>query len=112
MHPLADMPRVILGPPVKAQRAANRATIGRLRDNRIAATTLRRYLHAVSLFHFWLQFVGHALADDYEELDRQLQEYIEVLWEEGEPRALACDVLSGHSIYFAPDGSSPVPGSC
>ena len=76
-------------------RREARATLGKLRHNRIAPKTLTRYTHAVAAFSTWLMaYVGHE-ANSAEELDAQVGWYIEHLWEEGESRSLAGDCISG-----------------
>ena len=89
------MTKVILSRPTGAHRATLRSKLGRLQDNRIAITTTRRYVNAVSSFWFWLSGERRELAISYDDLDRQLVDFLEYLWQEGEPRSTAADCLSG-----------------
>ena len=44
------MPRLVLGLKEKADRQAQRAAVGTLRDNRVSQRTFQRYVVAVSMF--------------------------------------------------------------
>ena len=72
-----------------------RANKGRLRDARVNAKTLKRYVLAVSRFWNWLIANNMPLALTYEELDGQICNWIEVLWEEGESKSYGNDTASG-----------------
>ena len=58
-------PKLILGAPTRAQRAAHRQALGLLRDRRIGQATFSRYVYAAGLFHmFVLTHFGH-LAESF-----------------------------------------------
>ena len=57
--------------------------------------TLNKYVKAVTCFVWWLAQMGMSEAGDYELLDRQLCDFLEYIWECGESKGLAGDVLSG-----------------
>jgi hypothetical protein len=92
--------RKILDVADKAARAAQRQQAGALRDNRVCEGTLRRYHRAVHLFVLWISMMGFQPAPDYEQLDNQLCLYLEALWQEGESKGLANDVLSGAQHFL------------
>ena len=79
----------------KRERADARKAIGRLGDQRVKPTTLKRYRYAAAHFTAWLELWKFRLALTFEEMDQQLIFYIENLWEEGEAKGLAGDTLSG-----------------
>ena len=61
--------------------------------------TLKRYNLATQWFMAWLLLVGYSAASSYDELDMQLAEYLEFLWESGQRYNLAGDTLSGISHH-------------
>ena len=82
-------------PRSKGQRVAERQILGRLRDLLVSPRTLDRYKLAVRTY---LRFLGesrHRLPTSMDALDRSLEVYIESLWELGESKSLASDLLSG-----------------
>ena len=84
-----------------AGRKAERARLGRLRDLKVGVHARQRYYKAVGLF---LQTLGAwhiPLAATFEELDRQLEEYIDMLWSEGMSKDLAADTLSGTQHFLS-----------
>ncbi len=87
--------RQVLAPADKASRIAHRHEVGKLRDNRIAASTLQRYTKAVQSFENWRLTIQLPEAETYEQLDLQIGWFLERCWEDGESRALAADVISG-----------------
>ena len=60
----------------------------------IQPATLRRYETAMKHFLEFLRWNGYTLPSGYEEVDRLASLYVEELWEEGDSRYLAQDVLS------------------
>ena len=84
----------------KAERAVARQAIGRLWDQKISAKALARYQLAASRFHDWVMALNLGLANTMEEMERQLCQYLEELWEEGESKGLAGDTLSGVSHFL------------
>ena len=96
---------LIAVPPRKRQatrepaRVAVRQRLGRLSDLRVTARTFNRYVRSAARFLEWAQQAGHGgLAADDAALEHQLCEYIEELWQEGEGRSAATDVMS--SVCF------------
>lgn len=92
----------------RSERAAARAKIGRLRDARIAKRTLGRYTTAVAWFEAWRKAAGLRQAQGLAELDAQLADFIETLWEEGEPKGLAADALCGAQHFLESRRCFPV----
>ena len=79
----------------KAERRAARKLLGPLRSRKVSAAVKKRYHEAVALFLAWLQSEGKKLPQHEEDLDEEVQDYAETLWEEGEPKKLLADLLSG-----------------
>ena len=75
-------------------RKARRQQLGRLKNLVIQPATLRRYETAMKHFLEFLRWNGYTLPSGYEEVDRLASLYVEELWEEGDSRYLAQDVLS------------------
>ena len=93
----------------RVQRQQRRASLGTLKSLVIQPTTLTRYTHAFRLF---LQYLAHQraqLASTRQQLDHQVEDYLEHLWEEGESLSLAGDTLSGIQ-HFQPDCKRHLPG--
>ena len=86
--------RVVAGA-TAAERRRLRATIGTLRDLRVGKGVQRRYKAAVSFFLWYCWAAFGRLADNYEELDRFAVCFIHAAWQEGEPRSVVADTLSG-----------------
>ena len=84
----------------REDRRSERANFGRLSDRRVNDRTRNRYYSAVDGFMQWLRLwqLGHAAT--WEELEWQLMEYLETLWQEGESKGLANDTLSGVSLFL------------
>ena len=87
------MPRPGCRPPAPSARQR------RLRELLVERKTLQRYELAVGWFMQWCLLVGLGTAQNFEELDWQLSEYLEFLWEQDQRRGLAGDTLSGVSHY-------------
>jgi hypothetical protein len=84
----------------RTERANERAAIGRLSANRVSERTRQRYLIAAEQFLAWVRGHGLPHASTWEELEWQLTEYVEYLWETGETKGLANDTLSGVSHFL------------
>ena len=76
-------------------RVTERKRAGRLRDNLVEVRTLNKYVKAVTCFIWWLAQMGTGHASGFELLDHQLCDFLEYIWECGESKGLAGDVLSG-----------------
>ena len=72
-----------------------RARGRRLNELLIEKRTLSKYNLATQWFLHWLGMVGFAVASTYDQLEFQLSEYLEFLWEAGQRYNLAGDTLSG-----------------
>ena len=79
----------------RERRVQQRHTVGRLRDNLIEKRTLERYVKAATFFSWWLMQMTLPPASDYEQLDLQLCNFLEYVWQCGESKGLAGDTLSG-----------------
>ena len=87
--------RRVLGWRSQAQRKQARQKLGSLRYNRVKGTTIPRYLFAVGEFLLWLNLWVIPLACSMQEMDHQLQDFLEYLWESGSSKGVANDALSG-----------------
>ena len=79
----------------RAGRAAQRRRDGPLRQKRLQPATQKRYLVAARWFLWWLHIYSLPYSDSVQELGSQLSSFIEYLYESGEHRGLAGDVISG-----------------
>ena len=79
----------------KGARRAQRKQIGRLTDNRVQPRTRQRYREAVAKYMKWLEVEGKEMPSEPSEVEETVCDYIEDLWESGETRRWAGDVLSG-----------------
>lgn len=98
---LDNMTRVkqVLAKASKNARKKERQHLGPLRDLVVQPSTAKRYRHAVSSFFLWCQSLSHVLPSSLVEFDLLVADYINALWEEGEGRSLAANVLSGLQHY-------------
>jgi hypothetical protein len=92
--------RQVLGKVTRAARAEVRQDAGKLRDNRVNAKTLQRYTAACIMFQWWLFGNRSDYASTWDELDVQLCAFLESLWEDGESKGIANDVLSGTQHFL------------
>ena len=90
----------ILAAATKADRAAARQAVGSLRNLFVSPhTLLYRYKPACAAFFAWLAAEQQCLAPTVVGIDIQVASYISFLWDEGEGRNAAGDILSGLSHY-------------
>ena len=80
-------------------RKAARQRLGKLRDLTIAPKTRIRYDRAVGAFFKWCELAEVDQFEENAELIDLTEEFVEMAWEEGEPRATACDTLCGLQFY-------------
>ena len=102
--------RAFVAPKSRGARKALRARIGPLRLAKVAPKTLARYATAAHCFYRFAILMFGMVAANWDELDGQLQYYIETLWTEGESRSLAGDTLSG--VQHLLSTRRQIPGSC
>jgi hypothetical protein len=86
--------RILVGK-TSADRKRLRATLGPLRTLKVSPCVQTRYDRAVSHFLWWCVTYFGILAGDFAELDQQASYFILAMWEEGEPRSIIADTLSG-----------------
>ena len=67
----------------------------------VAPGTLERYQTALSLFFAWALAHDISFTEHAHDMDRFAAEYIDILWEEGDPRGMAEHLISGFS-HFSP----------
>ena len=84
-----------MGRPKEVVEGNTRGARGKLKNLVIQPATLRRYETAMKHFLEFLKWNSFTLPSGYEEVDRLASLCIEELWEEGDSRYLAQDILSG-----------------
>lgn len=80
-------------------RQQERRKIGSLADNLVTKRTKERYTLACRLFFLWLRAIDKDLPGTVIEFDLLVKDYLEELWQQGEPRSLAVDLLSGLCLF-------------
>jgi integrase len=88
-------PKIIKRGLTKGERKCNREEIGALADKIIKPETRERYSKAVRCFFAYLDDRNITLPSSAIALDSLLVDYIGILWEEGDTKAWAGDLLSG-----------------
>jgi hypothetical protein len=84
-----------IGPAVAlAERGAKRRKTGKLGDNRVEQTTLKRYRQHALWFWQWCVAFGYAYLGTWSDLDSCCADYIEFLWDANQNLSLATDTLS------------------
>ena len=78
----------------KQERIKRRKGLGKLADLVIQPSTATRYEKALKKFFAFLQQQKQHIGDSHLAVDQQLSNYLEFLWEEGEPLSLAGDTIS------------------
>ena len=81
-------PKKVIALGSKDARRQARRQFGSLQERRVSAATLRHYQIRFATFLLWLHASVHMPANMFN-LDHPLAEYIEYLWNEGEPKAWA-----------------------
>ena len=94
----------------KEVRKERRAALGTLRSLLIKPTTVDRYRKAFESFLRFLTTQKLSLSLSRASLDRQLEDYIEHLWHEGEGIALAGDTISAIQ-HYQPSCKRNLPGA-
>lgn len=106
------MPRhkQVLAKRTQAERRDVRKQLGRLSAQVVAPKTEDRYFTHVSRFLQFLKDNQRSYPKSYILLDRAVCEFIETLWEHGDPRGWASDCLSGLG-HFIPSCKPHLVGS-
>ena len=86
---------------MRAKRQKERRKSGSLRSHVVKPKTLKRYREAVARFTAWLLFCQLSLPKGAARTDKLASDYVESLWENGDPKAWAVD-LSSALLFFAP----------
>ena len=94
----------------KRARKERRAALGTLRSLLIKPSTEDRYRKAFEAFLRFLTCQKTSLATSRASLDRQVEDYIEHLWHEGEGISLAGDTISSLQ-HFQPSCKRHLPGA-
>ena len=92
--------RVALAHQAKEDRRQARQSLGRLKGNGIKPATLSKYTKYMNRFSVWATGRIDFELPTYLQLGDWLQEYIEGLWQEGEPKSWATLTLAAvqHSM--------------
>ena len=105
------MPRQhVLGRRGKVERKKDRQVLGNLQSLVVAKGTRDRYFLAVSRFLDFLRARMYPYPREFQSLDTRVCEFIETLWQDGEPKAFASDCLSGLG-HFIPQCKRFLVGS-
>ena len=90
------MPRKrIVAAPDRDERKRRRNELGNLEDLKVLPSVKARYRASVSFFLWWCWTVIGHLANTFDELDQHVCAFIKEAWQEGEPRSLVADTMSG-----------------
>lgn len=92
--------RQVLARQARADRRADRLHLGRLSDLVISAATRTRYAAAFLQFEAYVVEAHGYFASDPDFLDDQLAEFIECLWQEGDPRSHAANAYAGTKYFL------------
>ena len=103
------MVKQIVEPHDRVTRQQRRASLGTLKSLVIQPSTLSRYTNAFRLFLQYLTHQRASIAPTRQQLDHQIEDYLEHLWQEGESLSLAGDTISGIQ-HFQPDCERRLPG--
>ena len=87
--------RQVLQRASKEERRIERSALGTLRSQVVAKSTECRYFTAVSRFLAFLIAHRKPYPQTFLRLDQLVVEFLEELWEDGEPKGYASDALSG-----------------
>lgn len=93
----------------KAERQRRRQQLGDLHSLIVRPSTVDRYKNAFRRFVSFLAGQNQQIAPTKTQLDLQVEEYIEFLWQDGEGVSLAGDTLSSLQ-YFQPSLKRCLPG--
>ena len=94
----------------RGARKEARQRLGKLRDLTVAAKTRARYEEAVRRLFQWCEVSGIDTFRTNAHLVNTIEEFVEMCWEEGEPRSYACDCLSG-AQFFLPELRGKLTGA-
>ena len=84
----------------KAARKAARLQLGPLRNQLVAPRTRQRYASSLQRFFLFLGQHGLKLPGTLARLDTVLSQFVEYLWESGDPLAYAQDAISGVQFHL------------
>ena len=76
----------------------------------VKPATLARYTSCVQRFGLWLKQNGAKAPPTAAVADKALENFIEALWECGDPRGYAEDAVSG-ILFFTPSLRGKLPGA-
>ena len=91
--------RVMAGQGDKGRRKAERQRLGKLRQLVVSSKTEDRYRDSFDKFREFHKFDEHFALPEWTVFDDMVAEYIESLWEDGEPKSLANYTLAAIQFY-------------
>eukprot|EP00435_Cladocopium_sp_Y103_P072274 s233_g39.t1 len=106
-----DMPkRVLEGHQTKESRAQARKALGKLKHQVLSAKSEDRYRECFTAFRNFQRLPESFTLPDFEEFDEMVAEFIEMLWETGEPKTQANYTLAAIQ-HFRPQAKHHLPWS-
>ena len=90
--------RQILALRGKQRRRLSRQQVGSLKSNLVSVGVMLRYKKCMLKFFHFLAACSVPLACTLYDMDCQLQDFVDHLWNEGDPRQWAADALSGFHL--------------
>lgn len=96
--------------PTRGQRQAQRQKLGTLQSNLVLKITQKRYANHFCLFMEYLQTTRPNFPAETESYDICLSEYLEVLWDTGEPKT-ACTYTVAAVQHYLPQLRKKLPRS-
>lgn len=94
--------RQVLAKRTRDERRRDRKVLGRLRTQVVSPKTEERYLNSVSRFLEFLRAHGKPYPCSFLILDLEVSQFVEELWEQGDPKGWAGDCLSGLGHFIPP----------
>ena len=105
------MPRLVLeGNHTKESRARARRAVGKLRHQVLSSKSEERYAVCFRAFCSFHQLTPSFTLPEFEEFDEMVSEYIEMLWETGEPKSTANYTVAAIQ-HYRPQSKQRLPWS-
>ena len=102
--------RLVEHQPTKESRAQARKTVGKLRHQVLSSRSEERYRECFTEFRKFHQLSASFVLPDFDEFDEMVAEYVEMLWETGEPKKAANYTLAAIQ-NFRPQAKQHLPWS-
>ena len=92
-------PRAVVMGQTREERATMRARLGHLISLRVAARTRNRYSRAYAVFSLFVRQNGMS-PETLDSFDMAVAQFVEQVWEEGEPKTNCQDLLAALQYYI------------